>query len=70
MPGLDREKQPVIVGAGRVTQRLDGPVAERLSPIGLAVEAAKRASRDTGLDESKSRRLLEDLVAIGTVGMF
>jgi acetyl-CoA C-acetyltransferase len=47
-------RTPVIVGAGQVTQRPGDGVAR--DPIGLAVEALRRAGRDSGAGDALLRR--------------
>jgi len=43
-------RTPVIIGVGQAAERVDDPNYRALSPIDLAVEAARAAAADTGAD--------------------
>lgn len=45
-------RTPIIVGVGQATERIDDPDYQGLSPIDLAVAAARAAVADTGIDAS------------------
>ena len=62
---MDAERQPVIVGVGRFTQR-PKPVEECLTPVGMFEEAATRAAIDAGVGPE----LLKDLVGVASPAMF
>eukprot|EP00924_Labyrinthula_sp_SR-Ha-C_P015924 snap_masked-scaffold_4-processed-gene-13.19-mRNA-1 protein AED:1.00 eAED:1.00 QI:0/-1/0/0/-1/1/1/0/564 len=62
---LDKNKIPVIVGCGRITDKTTSK-----TPITLSVEALGRCCLDTGLDTKNSSRLLSEAVAIATTEMF
>lgn len=47
--GIDGQT-PIIVGVGQIADRVDDPGYRALSPIDLAVEAARAAVADTGAD--------------------
>ena len=67
---LDKERQPVIVGVGRLTQ-FPKPVKECLTPVGMMQEAARRAAMDAvGNHAQQAQALLEDVIAIATPVMF
>ena len=53
MTGKLDPRMPILVGGGQFTQRTapKGDYANSLDPVGLLVEAAKRAAIDTGLSE-------------------
>mmetsp|Transcript_12063 Transcript_12063/g.13874 ORF Transcript_12063/g.13874 Transcript_12063/m.13874 type:complete len:573 (+) Transcript_12063:112-1830(+) len=71
MAPVDKERQAVVVGVGRYTQRINkSSIEQRLSPVGLSVEAARRASLDTGLCSKDAEKLLKDVVGVATVSMF
>ncbi len=44
------DRTPVVVGVGQVSERLDEPDYQGLSPVELGAEAARRALADTGAD--------------------
>ena len=66
---MDKERQAVIVGVGRYTQSQRVEVKDCKTPVGMQVEAAMRAARDAGFT-GREHRLLNDIVAVGTPGMF
>ena len=82
---MDKSRQPVIVGVGRYTQ-FPRPLDECATPVGMLVEAARRAAADAVTPKTEaagasaagsvSQRtpsagdLLRGLVAVGTPGMF
>eukprot|EP01046_Picozoa_sp_COSAG06_P041305 COSAG06_NODE_5109_length_3713_cov_2.494466_2_plen_247_part_00 len=65
---VDKERQAVIVGVGRFTQR-PKPVEECVTPVGMFAEAARRAAVDAAA-ASGPDALLADLVAVGCPMMF
>jgi acetyl-CoA C-acetyltransferase len=55
-------RTPVLVGVGQVSERLDEPGYQGLSPVELGAEAARRALADTGADPTAMAARV-DLVA-------
>ena len=74
MSRLDKERQPVIIGVGRLTQHPGTPLADRHHPVGMLCAAARSAAADAtsdgGATDGHPDSLLADLVAVGTPGMF
>ncbi|MBA4025381.1 MAG: acetyl-CoA acetyltransferase [Gordonia sp.] len=54
---------PVIVGVGQKAERIDQADYQGLSPIDLAVQAARSAVSDTGVDEAKVIAAIETIAA-------
>ena len=66
---LDKERTPVIVGVGRMTQ-FPKPVEECHTPVGMLQEAGRRAALDACGSAAEGEKLLKDLVGIGAPAMF
>ena len=69
---INKERQPVIVGVGRITQfPSTKPVEECMNPVGMMCESARRAAFDAvSGDSDRADALLRDLVAVATPGLF
>jgi len=70
------DNMPVLVGAGQMTSKL--PAAEAPTPLAMIVEVARRAARDTGVDEASlltkidtiaNTRLAVDSTEVGSFGI-
>lgn len=65
---MDKERQAVIVGVGRFTQRKNLRLQDCKTPHGMMCEAARVAAKDSGVADP--RKLLQDVVALGAPAMF
>lgn len=70
------DNMPVLVGAGQMTSKL--PAAEAPTPLAMIVEVARRAARDSGIDETRllaaidtiaNTRLAVDSTEVGSFGI-
>ena len=64
---MDKERQAVIVGVGRLTQSPLTPLLQCVTPVGMFTTAARRAAMDA---TPGSTSILRDCVAIASPGMF
>ena len=65
---MDKERQAVIVGVGRFTQRKNLRLQDCKTPHGMMCEAARIAAQDAGVADPK--KLLRDVIALGAPAMF
>ncbi|MEV5850543.1 acetyl-CoA acetyltransferase [Streptomyces sp. NPDC051985] len=62
-PGVD-PRTPVVIGVGQSSERVSDPGYRRLSPVGLAADAARAAFADTGADPVAVARAVDTVAGV------